>query len=90
MDDVVAISTSDHPSEALHSCVVHDDGDVSCWGAGSEGQLGQGDTNTYHLPVLVSDIRNAVVVAAGSSFTCAAYNNGDVSCWGSNESGAVG
>ena len=90
LDDVVAISTSQHPSDALHSCAVHGNGDISCWGAGSDGQLGQGDTNTYHLPVLVSASRNAVAVAAGSSFTCAVYNNGDVSCWGSNEQGQLG
>ena len=90
LDDVAALSTSDHASDALHSCAVHDNGDVSCWGAGSEGQLGQGDTSTYHLPVLVSDIRDAVAVAAGSSFTCVVHRNREVSCWGANQLGQLG
>ena len=63
--DVAAVSISDRPSDALHSCAVHDNGDVSCWGAGSEGQLGQGNTDSYYLPQLVSGITDAVAVAAG-------------------------
>ena len=90
LDDVAALSTSDHPSDALHSCAVHDNGDVSCWGAGSEGQLGQGDTNSYYLPVEVSDVRDAVAVAAGEEFTCVVHRDGDVSCWGDNQLGQLG
>ena len=88
--DVVAISTSDHPSDALHSCAVHDNGDISCWGAGSEGQLGQGGARSYYLPGRVLDVRDAVAVAAGSGFTCALHRNGDVSCWGANDLGQLG
>ncbi|MDE0352245.1 MAG: S-layer homology domain-containing protein [bacterium] len=88
--DVVALSISDHPSDELHSCAVHDNGDVSCWGAGSEGQLGQGNTNSYYLPQPVSDVRDAVAVAAGAGFTCAVHRDGDVSCWGANNLGQLG
>ena len=90
LDDVVTISTSDHPSDRLHSCAVEDSGDVYCWGAGSEGQLGQGTTNTHHLPERVSGIRDAVAVAAGAGFTCALHSDGDVSCWGLNDEGQLG
>ena len=90
LNDVVAMSISDHPTDALHACAVHDNGDVSCWGAGSEGQLGQGSLSTYYLPVRVLDIRDAVGVASGAGFACAVHRNGDVSCWGANEQGQLG
>ena len=87
---VAALSTSDHPSDALHSCAVHGNGDVSCWGAGSQGQLGQGSASTYYLPVRVLDIRDAVAVAAGAGFACAVHRDGDISCWGANNLGQLG
>ena len=90
LDDVVAISTSDHATDRLHSCMVEDRGDVYCWGSGSKGQLGQGTTSTHHLPVRVSGIRDAVAVAAGAGYTCALHNDGEVSCWGLNDEGQLG
>ena len=90
LDDIVALSTGDHPTRSLHSCAVHDNGDVSCWGPGSEGQLGQGDTSTHYLPVPVYGITDAVAVGAGPDFTCAVHRNGRVSCWGANRSGQLG
>ena len=90
LDRVEAISTGNHGNARLHTCAVHDNGDVSCWGPGSAGQLGQGNTNTYHLPELVSGIFDAVAVAVGPGFTCAVHNRGDVSCWGVNRAGQLG
>ena len=90
LDDVVALSTGNHDTARLHTCAVHDNGDVSCWGPGSQGQLGLGDTDTYHLPELVPDIFDAVAVAAGPSFTCVVHHDGYVSCWGLNRSGQLG
>ncbi len=90
LDDVVALSTGNHDTAGLHTCAVHDNGDLSCWGPGSEGQLGLGNTDTYHLPELVPDIFDAVAVAAGPSFTCVVHDNGDVSCWGLNSLGQLG
>ena len=88
--DVLALSTSDHPTAALHACAVHRDGTVSCWGAGHEGQLGQGDTNNHYLPVTVPGITDAVAVAAGVGATCVVHRDGGVSCWGSNLYGQLG
>ena len=90
LDDVVALSTGNHDTAGLHTCAVHDNGDVSCWGPGSQGQLGLDNTNTYHLPELVPDILDAVAVAAGPSFTCVVHDDGDVSCWGLNSRGQLG
>ena len=90
LDDVVALSTADHPTDGLHTCAVHRNGDVSCWGAGSEGQLGVGNTDTDHVPVRVQDVFDAVAVAAAPGFTCAVHDDGRVSCWGLNRVGQLG
>ena len=93
LDDVVALSTANHPADGsvgLHTCALHDNGDVSCWGPGSNGQLGSYDTTTHHLPERVPDVRDAVAVAAGASFTCVVHRNGEVSCWGLNSLGQLG
>lgn len=90
LDDVAALSTSDRPSDELHTCAVHDNGDVSCWGSGSKGQLGQGDTDSHYLPQPVSGVTDAVAVAAGAGFTCAVSRDGDVWCWGANDLGQLG
>ena len=90
LDDVVALSTGNHPTDGLHTCAVHDNGDVSCWGSGSEGQLGLGNTDTDHVPVRVQDVFDAVAVATGSGYTCAVHDDGRVSCWGGNSVGQLG
>ena len=42
-----------------HACGLLDDGSVWCWGYGSNGELGDGTTNTYSAPT------NAVALPAG-------------------------
>lgn len=88
--NVVAISLSDDPNLGLHACALHSDGTISCWGAGGDGQLGQGDTNDYYLPVTVPGISDAVAVSAGASHTCALHRDGGVSCWGRNHHSQLG
>lgn len=39
IDDVVSLSAG-----GVHTCVVHSDGSISCWGWNKEGQLGTGST----------------------------------------------
>ena len=90
LSDVAALSTGQDPIGGLHTCVVHTDGTVSCWGPGHEGQLGQNNTGTHHLPVAVTGIADAAAVAVGSGFTCVAHRDGEVSCWGRNWYGQLG
>ena len=66
LERVEAISTGNHANARLHTCAVHDNGDVSCWGPGSAGQLGQGNTDTYHLPEVVPGIFDAVAGGGGA------------------------
>jgi len=68
---------------AKHACVVLDNGDVQCWGANDQGQLGDGTHNDSRVPALVH-MPPAVEVRAGASFTCARLRNNTIACWGDN------
>ena len=90
LQNVTAVSSSYDPNVEPHVCALHEGGTISCWGSGRDGQLGQGDTNNYYLPVTVPGITDAVTASAGAYHTCAAHRDGGVSCWGSNLLGQLG
>ncbi|MGL5005215.1 MAG: hypothetical protein ACRDAM_19915, partial [Casimicrobium sp.] len=83
--DVVQIS-----SGLFHSCARLKDGQVSCWGAGAFGRLGDGANKNSATPVSVKGIQNAVSVSVGSSHSCAALATGAVMCWGAGLKGQLG
>lgn len=78
------------------SCAVTDIGAIFCWGAGGDGELGDGLSSSSYTPVQVlsvngaDDFQDAYQVAAGKYFTCSTDNSGLVYCWGSNDTGAIG
>ena len=77
----------------FHTCVILDNGSVSCWGRGSSGQLGNGETSTKYTPTLTSSLgtgRTAVALSSGGHHTCAILDNGSVSCWGRGSNGQLG
>jgi alpha-tubulin suppressor-like RCC1 family protein len=69
---------------------VLSDGNVSCWGSNSSGQLGTGllTPGTSPSPVLAKGVSGAITVAAGQFHTCAISSS--LECWGANGSGQVG
>ena len=76
-----------------HTCVILDNGLVSCWGNGGFGQLGNGGNSNSLTPTLTSSLgvgRTAVVISSGNYHTCALLDNGSVSCWGFGSSGQQG
>lgn len=76
-----------------HTCALLGEstanGQVACWGANDEGQLGTGDRNASAEPRVVG-IDGAVQVVAGASHTCARLRDASVWCWGDNDHGQLG
>jgi len=85
LSDAVAVT-----ARASHTCVTRRSGEVSCWGRGTEGQLGNGATTTTTTPVVVFDLWDARAAAAGDAHTCALRANDEVVCWGGNNNGLLG
>lgn len=82
-----------------HVCAILDNNCLKCWGYGSYGRLGYGDTQSRGvLPgeiealscVNLGDGLHAVSVEAGTYYTCAVLNDGNIKCWGNNSSGQLG
>jgi alpha-tubulin suppressor-like RCC1 family protein len=81
-----------------HFCAILDNGTVRCWGTGSSGELGYGNTQAIgdnETPGSVGPVdlgagRTAVAITAGTLHTCAILDNGSVRCWGHNTSGELG
>ena len=84
--DAVGIATG-----GVHTCAVHEDGTVSCWGDNWRGEIGNGTTDNYsNAPVRVKNISNATSVSAAIEHTCALHDDATISCWGANEIGQLG
>jgi alpha-tubulin suppressor-like RCC1 family protein len=74
----------------LHSCAVLTTGEVQCWGANDEGQLGNGTVTAGTTPVGAVGITTAKAVSAGNSHSCALLTDGTVRCWGLASNGQLG
>lgn len=73
-----------------HTCALHANGRVTCWGDNSVGQLGDGTRVGSRVPVVVRALPPARWVSAGARSTCAATLDGEVYCWGANSVGQLG
>ena len=90
LDGVAAVALGQQPDVEPHSCALHANGRVSCWGAGYGGLLGQGDDLEHWVPVEVPGLTDVVSISAGIQHTCAVHGDGGVSCWGANGLGQLG
>jgi alpha-tubulin suppressor-like RCC1 family protein len=73
-----------------HSCAVHRDGLLWCWGANDAGQLGTGkDAPDSNAPVQVGSDAWATVSVA-ERYTCGIRLDGTLWCWGDNNCGVIG
>jgi len=90
---VKAISAGDSTT-----CAILEDGSLSCWGYGQNGQLGYGSTTTIGndetllkiAPVQIGAGRTAVAVASGDFHTCVLRDDATVKCWGYGGNGRLG
>ena len=93
IDDATAIAAGGELAGSGHSCALHRDGTISCWGNNTAGQLGSGQTNNSEfslLPAQVAGINDATAITTGSYHSCALHRDGTISCWGSNAWGELG
>jgi alpha-tubulin suppressor-like RCC1 family protein len=78
-----------------HTCVVDGDGNVKCWGRGTNGALGYGDSQDVgdnEAPSTVGFVTVGMTVteiSAGNNHTCA-LGGGKVRCWGNNNDFQLG
>lgn len=68
-----------------HSCALHSDGTVSCWGRNFAGAVDPLSKDAGQVgPVLVEGVEDATALRLGYRSSCARLSDGRVACWGSN------
>lgn len=79
-----------------HTCALLDTDAVRCWGNGSAGRLGYGNSLTIgddEAPATAGDVNVGGLVtriATGGTHTCALLDTAAVRCWGNNPYGQLG
>ena len=78
IEDAAALSSSLH-----HSCVLHSNSEVSCWGSLWKGASGDAATGeSPPVPIKIDGINDAAYIAAGNLLSCAVRENDEILCWG--------
>jgi hypothetical protein len=65
-----------------HTCGLDQDGRAYCWGAGSEGRLGNDSGASSPAPVAVAGHLRFKSIATGLRHTCGVTIDGEAYCWG--------
>lgn len=73
------------------ACATMTDGTAKCWGVGTGGKLGTGNSTSRIIPadVVVGEDRY-VKIDVGSTGACGVTQAGEARCWGSGFRGALG
>lgn len=75
----------------LHACALEaESGAAYCWGANSQGELGDGTVDDRSVPTAVAGGLSFRAIAAGIGHTCGVTVDGQGYCWGSNTQGRLG
>ena len=72
-----------------HSCALHDNGSVSCWGYNYRGQIGDSTTSTATLAKIVPGLDNVKDLMVESDTSCALTNDYTTYCWGNNSQNMI-
>lgn len=100
-DYVVVHDAAATPLEAMaitagarHTCVLDADGQPLCWGANTEGQLGDGTqtptTDVVQALAPIDPNDPYVQLESSDTTTCALTDGGVIVCWGGNDRGQAG
>ena len=65
-----------------HTCGITQPGTVYCWGANSEGQLGDGTRSERNTPQPVVIAMSFKEITAGTTHTCGVNTADEIYCWG--------
>src|SRR6185369_13389910 len=84
LDSVVDIAAG-----VYHGLALRSDGTVWSWGYNSNGQLGDGTTNTRYQPTMINGISNVASVSSKYYFSAAVKKDGSVWTWGDNGYGQL-
>lgn len=86
---VKAIAAGGASAYTSHTCAVTTAGALKCWGRNEDGQLGNGNTDSFPMPqaVLLSGVK---AIALGNWHSCALTQSHGVHCWGDNTQGQLG
>lgn len=76
-------------------CVIASDFKVYCWGAGTNGRVGDGTASNALNPVAVDATgvlsgKKITQIAMNDEASCALATDGTVACWGPNTNGSFG
>jgi len=73
------------------TCGATNAGEVYCWGANADGQLGDGTATDRPIPVKVKGLASkALEVTCGRAHACARVEGDSVYCWGASRVGQLG
>jgi alpha-tubulin suppressor-like RCC1 family protein len=73
-----------------HSCAIASDDKAYCWGAGTSGRLGTGNSANSSIPIPVSSTLTFKSIEVGNAHSCALALDGNAHCWGGNTNGQLG
>ncbi|MBU6317413.1 MAG: hypothetical protein KGR47_12945, partial [Acidobacteria bacterium] len=74
----------------LSVCTRRASGEVNCWGANNQGQLGDGTMTTQRSPIPIPALTNVADIAISNNHGCAVKTDGTVWCWATGRSGQLG
>ncbi len=88
ISDAIAVSAA-----SAFSCALRKTGQVLCWGADQEHNLGRGESETGRPvdgTIYKVAIENVLAIRSRDYLTCALQAGGAASCWGANYDGQLG